>query len=204
MAMYADLYADQGSYFSTVINVATAASADFNLTNYTVRGTIRKSYSSTLSYSFVASITNAANGEITLSLDSLTTTAIKPGRYVYDVEVIANATGNVTRVVEGQIDFSAGASSNLYTPSIVTKTASYTLKITDSTVLCNASSAPMSITLPAASSVANKIFIIKKIDSTANAVTIVGTVDGTVNPTITTQYKTVTVQSNGVNWYDIS
>jgi hypothetical protein len=58
--------------------------------------------------------------------------------------------------------------------------------------------------LPAAATAPNKIFIIKKIDASANVVTIIGTVDATVNPTIPTQWQTVKVQSNGVNWYNIS
>jgi hypothetical protein len=204
MAMYADLYADQGSYFSTVVNVGSDSATDTNLTGYTARGKIRKAYISSTSYDFVVTIPNAAAGQVMIALDSTTTAAIKPGRYLYDVEIVQTSTSKVTRVVEGQIDFAAGVSTNLFNTQIFTVTASYTLKITDNTVLCNCASNAISITLPAAAAAPNKIFIIKKIDATANVVTIVGTVDGTVNPTIPTQYQTVKVQSNGVNWYNIS
>jgi hypothetical protein len=203
MAMYADLYADQGSYFSTVVTVGSNA-LDVNLTGYTARGKIRKSYTSSTSYDFVVTIPQPTTGQLHLSLDSATTAAIKPGRYLYDVEITQTSTGKVTRVVEGQIDFNAGASSNLFNAQIFTVTAAYTLKVTDNTILCNCVNNAISITLPSAATAPNKIFTIKKIDVSANAITIVGTVDGTVNPTITMQWQTLKVQSNGVNWYNIS
>jgi len=203
MAMYADLYADQGSYFSTFVTVGSN-DLNVNLTGYSARGKIRKSYTSSTSYDFVVTIPNAVGGKLMLELDSATTAAIKPGRYLYDVEITQTSTGKVTRVVEGQIDFNAGSSSNLFSTQIFTVNAAYTLKVTDNTVLCNCVSNAISITLPAAAAVPNKIFTIKKIDASANVVTIVGTVDATVNPTIPAQWQTVKVQSNGVNWYNIS
>lgn len=204
MAMYADLYADQGSNFSTIINVGSGDAFDVNLTGYTARGKIRKSYTSSISYDFVVAIPQPTTGQVHISLDSATTAAIKPGRYLYDVEITQTSTSKVTRVVEGQIDFNAGASSNIFSTQIFTVTASYTLKVTDNTVLCNCVNNAISITLPSASTAPNKIFTIKKIDAAANVITIVGTVDATVNPTITTQWQTVKVQSNGFNWYNIS
>ena len=105
MAMYADLYADQGSYFSAVINVGNGA-IDTNLTGYTARGKIRKSYSSSTYYDFVISIPQPTSGQVQIALASAVTGGIKPGRYLYDVEIVHTATGKVTRVAEGQIDFS--------------------------------------------------------------------------------------------------
>lgn len=113
MAMYADLYADQGSNFSTIINVGSGDAFDVNLTGYTARGKIRKSYTSSISYDFVVAIPQPTTGQVEISLTAAVTAGIKPGRYLYDVEIVQTSTGKVTRVVEGQIDFNPGVTSSL-------------------------------------------------------------------------------------------
>jgi len=112
MAMYADLYADQGSYFSSIVNVGSNA-LDVNLTGYTARGKIRKSYTSSTFYDFVVTIPAPTTGQVIISLTSTVTAGIKPGRYLYDVEIVQTSTSKVTRIVEGQIDFSPGVTSAL-------------------------------------------------------------------------------------------
>lgn len=108
MALYSDLYADQGSYFSTVINVGTLGDSDLVLTDYTARGRIKKSYMSSMAVDFIADITNEAAGEISISLESVTTAAMKPGRYMYDVEIVNTLNDRVTRILEGQIEIMPG------------------------------------------------------------------------------------------------
>lgn len=119
MAMYADLYADQGSYFSTTINVGNNGVFDSDLTNYTARGKIRKSYTSSTFYDFVVTIPAPISGQVIISLTSTVTAGIKPGRYMYDVEIVQTSTGKVTRVVEGQIDFSPGVTSALEADTVL-------------------------------------------------------------------------------------
>ena len=104
MAVYANIPIDQGTDFSSDVTVEGSDGIVFNLTGYTARGQIRKSYASTTSVPFVASINTPSNGKITISLTSATTAAMKPGRYVYDIEIVQTGTNKVTRVVEGQVE----------------------------------------------------------------------------------------------------
>jgi hypothetical protein len=106
MAIYANLSIDQGTSYSTFITVSDAAGQIVDLTSYTTSGQIRKTYSSSTFTAFTASITNATGGEIKISLTAAQTAALKPGRYVYDV-IVTSPTGDVSRVVEGQVDINA-------------------------------------------------------------------------------------------------
>lgn len=103
MATYSNLYIDQGSDFDFTVDLSTTTGT-LNLTNYTSRGQIRKSYFSTNSVSFDISI-NVSESELNASLTAAQTGSLKAGRYVYDIEILsADATPVVTRVIEGQID----------------------------------------------------------------------------------------------------
>ena len=102
MAVFANLYIDQGSTFTSTVTVEDVNDNLVSITNYTTRGQIRKSYTSTTATNFTTAIIDATNGEFTIALSRTQTGALKAGRYVYDVEVIS-PTGTVTRVVEGQI-----------------------------------------------------------------------------------------------------
>ena len=108
MAVYANISIDQGTTFSSTVTVEGSDGLVFNLTGYTVRGQIRKSYTSTSFTAFTAAVLSAVNGTITVSLSAQQTLALAAGRYRYDVEVVQTSTGNVTRVVEGQVEISAG------------------------------------------------------------------------------------------------
>lgn len=74
----------------------------FELTNYTVEAQMRKWAGSSTSTTFTASIEDAAAGQILLRLTSTQTTALKPGRYVYDV-VIIDQFNIRNRVIEGMV-----------------------------------------------------------------------------------------------------
>lgn len=100
MATIANIFIDGGANYSNIITVASAGTAPLNLTGYTVKSQIRKSYTSSTAYNFTASVYDAALGKIRLELNSSETSAIPPGRYLYDVE-LTSASGNRTRVVEG-------------------------------------------------------------------------------------------------------
>ena len=106
MAVFANLYIDQGTTFTSTVTVEDANDNLVNITNYTTRGQIRKAYSSTTATNFTTTITDAANGAFTIELSRTLTGAFSAGRYVYDVEVIS-PTGVVTRVVEGQVTVNA-------------------------------------------------------------------------------------------------
>ena len=73
------------------------------MAGYSARGQIRKSYTSSTATDF--SITINDSDTLSASLTAAQTGALKPGRYVYDIEILSgDATPIVTRVVEGQID----------------------------------------------------------------------------------------------------
>ena len=63
-----------------------------NLTGATVTSKLRRHYDSTASTSFTVTVTNAAVGELTLSLADTATAVIDPGTYVYDVQVVSGST----------------------------------------------------------------------------------------------------------------
>lgn len=101
MAIYANLTADQGSNFDSSVVVSAADGNTLNLSTYTVRAQVRKSYTSSTAVDF--STTKDSAGKIGFSLTASQTGNMKAGRYVYDVE-IESAAGVVTRVLEGQIE----------------------------------------------------------------------------------------------------
>ena len=101
MATYANISIDQGSNFTSTIELEDAAGDFYDLSSYDARGQIRKTYTSTNAVDLDVSISNASRGEITMGLDSVDTASLKAGRYVYDVEIYDDS-GYVLRVLEGQ------------------------------------------------------------------------------------------------------
>lgn len=99
MAAVAYLEIDQGSDFSTQITLENDNSTPMNLTGYYIYSQFRKSYNSVIGYTFEASVVDALNGIIQLKLSGVVSSGIRPGRYLYDIEV-TNGTSK-TRVVEG-------------------------------------------------------------------------------------------------------
>lgn len=63
-----------------------------NLTGATVTSKLRRHYASTAATSFTVTVTNAAAGELTLSMADTATAVIDPGTYVYDVQVVNGST----------------------------------------------------------------------------------------------------------------
>jgi len=101
MATTRNLTIDQGSTYSISIEISDALGNPIDLTDYTIRAQLRKSYGSNTYTAFTTSVgVNPANGVITLSLSSTQTGSLRFGRYVYDIE-IENDEDVVTRVLEG-------------------------------------------------------------------------------------------------------
>ena len=100
MASIANLYVDAGTTYSNIITVAANNGFPLNLTDYTVKSQMRKSYSSSVAYDFTATILDAATGKVRLQLTPEQSETIPPGRWLYDVEITASD-GSRTRVVEG-------------------------------------------------------------------------------------------------------
>jgi len=90
--------------------------------------------------------------------------------------------------------------------NVVTWTnTAYAVTNNNATILVNYSAAPFSVVLPSASTVTGQQYQIKKIDSSSNAVTVSTTssqtIDGNLTYTLATIYKSVTLQSDGSNYY---
>ena len=102
MAAYVELIADQGSTFNTVINLSDdTTNSNINISGYTIKSQIRRSYYSTnASANITCTISNAAQGEITLNMSANTTANIKSGRYLFDLQT-TDRNGIVNRVLEG-------------------------------------------------------------------------------------------------------
>lgn len=93
---------EQGATFSREITVQDSGSA-MNLTGYTPRMQMRSTHdSSTIALTITASISNAAQGKISLSATDTLTSAVEEGIYVYDLEIESSG-GTVTRLMEGNV-----------------------------------------------------------------------------------------------------
>jgi hypothetical protein len=109
MAGYVELYVDQGATFNSVINLADdTTNINVNISSYIVRSQMRRSYySANATANLTCTITDADNGELTISLTASQTANIKAGRYLFDLETETPA-GVVTRVLEGIITVTPG------------------------------------------------------------------------------------------------
>lgn len=104
MAAYVELYMDQGSTFNNVINLSDdSTNANINISGYSVSSQMRRSYYSVnATANIICTITNPNEGEITMHLPANTTSNIKAGRYLFDLQTI-DTFNNVNRVLEGII-----------------------------------------------------------------------------------------------------
>jgi len=100
MAGYAELTIEQNADFTTTITVNDGTGAAQNLTSYTAAAQMRKSYYSSTANNFTVAISNAANGEITMTMTAANTANLTAGRMLYDL-LITSPTSVKTRVVEG-------------------------------------------------------------------------------------------------------
>ena len=98
----------QGSDFIIDFTVENDNGTDFNLTGYTVASKIKKHYTSSTATTVTAAVLGpATSGRIQLSLNNTQTSAMKSGRYVYDVVITSN-TGLKSRVLEGSVSVLEG------------------------------------------------------------------------------------------------
>jgi hypothetical protein len=107
MAAIAYLDIDQGSDFSAEIQLENDDGTPMNLSGFSVYSQFRKSYGSTIGYSLNPVVLNASQGTIKLSLSGVESSSIRPGRYLYDIEIINTLVQIKTRVLEGVVTISA-------------------------------------------------------------------------------------------------
>lgn len=91
--------------------------------------------------------------------------------------------------------------------NVVSKTTTYTATVNDYTILCDATSAGFTVTLPTAASATKKVLNLKKIDASGNACTFDGsgaeTIDDAATKATTTQYVNIQIQSDGSEWWSL-
>jgi hypothetical protein len=102
MARKVNLVIDQGTTYETSFDLVDENGDPRNLTGYTAKSQLRKWYTSEFGVDFVTEIV-ADVGKVILRLDAITDGAgeLAAGRYVYDVQLIEDTTGNITRIFEG-------------------------------------------------------------------------------------------------------
>jgi ribosomal protein S4E len=92
-----------------------------------------------------------------------------------------------------------------FAAATVAKTGAYTAAIGDHVITCDASGGAFTVTLPAASGVAGRIYHIKKTDSSGNAVTVDGnsseTIDDALTQVINVQYDSMMIICTGSEWF---
>lgn len=91
--------------------------------------------------------------------------------------------------------------------AISSKTMSFTFAATDSTIICDATMGSVTGTLPTAVGISGKQYTMKKIDVSANTCIFDGsgaeTIDDATTLTISTQYQSYTIISDGTEWWII-
>src|SRR5210317_1893288 len=102
MTAYTRLFIDQGATFNKVIYLDNeVTNADVNVAGYTVTSQLRRSYyAANASANIVCTVTDAPNGEITMSMTAANTANIRHGRYFFDVKTV-DSEGTVDRLLEG-------------------------------------------------------------------------------------------------------
>ncbi|NJO48241.1 MAG: hypothetical protein HC840_00835 [Leptolyngbyaceae cyanobacterium RM2_2_4] len=91
--------------------------------------------------------------------------------------------------------------------AISIKTGNYTAMLSDNVLLADATGGAIILTLPSAASATGQVFFFKKIDASVNVVTVKGNltelIDGANTFLINTQYASVTVVSDGTQFWVI-
>ena len=100
MATSYNLFVDQGATFSANVTVKDNTNTVRDLSGYTSRSQMRRSFYSANSITITTAIGTPSSGNVTLSLTDAQTANLKPGRHVYDVEIVSSA-NVVERVFEG-------------------------------------------------------------------------------------------------------
>jgi len=100
MATVQNLFIDQGTTYELVVNLTNTDGSAKDLSTYTVAAQMRRSYYTNTYTAFTTDKVDLT-GEITLSLTAAQTSAVKAGRYVYDIEI--TSVDETIRVLEGII-----------------------------------------------------------------------------------------------------
>lgn len=98
---YYNLAIDQGTDFSANLTVKDSTNTVRNLTGFTGRAQLRRSYASSSNVTFTVNIDTPADGNVKITLANASTANLKYGRYVYDVELTKASANTIERIYEG-------------------------------------------------------------------------------------------------------
>lgn len=103
MAAYVvNLNINTGTSFTQTFNLSNDNGSALNLTDYDVKSQLRKHPQSNSYVNFIATaVSPPSEGVIRIELEPSSTTNLKPGRYMYDIIITNNGTGDITKVIEG-------------------------------------------------------------------------------------------------------
>ena len=99
----ANLLIEQGSTFEISIQIFESDNTPRDLTGLLVRSQLRRNFTSRQATDFAVEVTTPTEGEFKLKLTAHQTSTLRPGRYVYDVEVIDDSVAPtiVARALQG-------------------------------------------------------------------------------------------------------
>lgn len=105
MAEYVELYIDQGSDFTTTIELNDDnTNVPQNVDGYIVTSSLRRSLlSQNASSNLICAVEDAGAGKISMSMDAANTANLKIGNYLFDVKTINTHSGETSRLIEGVI-----------------------------------------------------------------------------------------------------
>jgi hypothetical protein len=93
----------QGATFNLVVNWEDEDGVAISLSGYTVAMSIKTAYGGTSIVTPTITITDAATGEITVTISATNTAAITADYGVYDIELTHTSTGTVVRLMQGAV-----------------------------------------------------------------------------------------------------
>ena len=103
MAEYVELYIDQGSDFSTTVNLNDDnTNLPQNVYGYTVTSSLRRSLlSPNVSANLTCTVYDASNGEFLITMTAGQTANLRSGSYLFDVKVYDSLGATTSRLIEG-------------------------------------------------------------------------------------------------------
>jgi hypothetical protein len=98
LAEFFEYQIEQGATWSNDFTLTDVYRTTLDLTPYTVRAQLRKSYYAKTAVDF--DVSTDTTGTITMELSAESTSNLRPGRYVFDV-IAEDSEGVVIRLIEG-------------------------------------------------------------------------------------------------------
>ncbi len=97
-----NLSINSGTSFTQSFTLSNESGSALNLSSYEIKSQLRKHPQSNSYVNFITTaVSPASSGVLKLQLQPESTSSLKPGRYMYDIIITNNQTGEKTKVIEG-------------------------------------------------------------------------------------------------------